>query len=273
MRRTQYTLRHYFRDWRIYLLLLLLFGLFALGLVAGIDKEYRYRTFYEKARFAIQPDFAAGYLGLEGDFESFEQVWATYIDSPELAEYYYLSALCNASFAGTITSILLSFWIIGRGIQGRHASELVIRGASRGAAYRQLLCPYYFITLLLRWGFFALCFAILSIHTEYFPPGYFQSTVLCWLLLAAADTAFFGFTASAFNPLLAMGIDMGITALGIALPKALRKLIPIAMLNEKTLWTSDSFSGSFFAAVISSGVILLVSLAAGRIAFQRKTLL
>ena len=89
------------------------------------------------------------------------------------------------------------------------------------------------------------------------------------LAFAAATVLVVAFTVYLFI----MGIDMGITALGIALPKALRKLIPIAMLNEKTLWTSDSFSGSFFAAVISSGVILLVSLAAGRIAFQRKTLL
>ena len=181
MRRTRYTLRRLFFDWRIYLLLALLFGLFALGLITGIGAEYRYRNFAEKARFAIQPDYAAGYLDLEGHFDSMEQVWAAYVDSPDCAVYYYLSALCNASLAGSLASMLFSFWIIGRGLPGRHASELLLRGASRGGAFRQLLCPYLGVSLLLRWGFFALCFAVLPIQTDYLSADYLRGTALCWL--------------------------------------------------------------------------------------------
>lgn len=273
MRRTRCTFRHLFFDWRSHLILALLFGLIALSLTIGISKEYRYRNFYEKARFAIQPDYAAGYLGLEGDFESFEQVWATYVDSPNLAEYYYLSALCNASLAGTLASILLSFWIIGRCIQERYAAELVMHGASRGAAFLQLFFPYFFANIILRWGFFALCFAIMPIHTEYFSSDYFQVSVLCWLLLSAADTAFFAFTAFAFHPFIAIGADLGVAALVLILPNVLRHLMPLSALNDKSLWMPEAFPGSLYTVAIVGGVLLLSSVCGSFLTFRNRDFL
>ena len=272
MGRTPYTLRRILGDWRFYLLLALLLGAFYFGLVGFIATPYRYRHFAEVARFANAPDVAARQMGLEGQFDSMDQVWETYVDCPERAEYYYLAALCGCSAAGTLAAVLLSFWIIGRGIQGRHASELLLRGAGRPAAFRQLLCPYLGAALLLRWGFFALCFAVMPLRTAQLPPAYFRQTVGSWLLMAAADTAFFAFTAFALHPVLALGADLGAAALALLLPASLRRLLPLAALNEQSLWKPEIFPGPLDASAAAAAVLLLASLTGAWLAFRKKDL-
>ena len=272
MGRTRYTLRRILGDWRSYLLLALVLAAFYFGLVSRLDTQYRYRHFAEIARFANVPGQAARQMGVEGRFDTMEQVWEAYVDSPDRAEYYYLALLCNASAAGTLASILFSFWIIGRSILGRHASELLLRGAGRPAAFCQLLFPYLGASLLLRWGFFALCFAVLPIRVGRFPPGYFPETALIWLLLSAADTAFFGFTAFAFHPYLALGADMGAAALALLLPGSLRRLLPLAALNETGLWKTEALPGLRQTAAIAAGVIFLASLFGAWLVFRGKDL-
>ena len=272
MGRTRYTLRRILGDWRLYLLLALLLAAFYFGLVSRLGAQYRYRHFAEIARFANVPAQAALQMGVEGQFDTMEQVWEAYVDAPDKAEYYYLALLCNASAAGTLASILFSFWIIGRSILGRHASELLLRGAGRPAAFCQLLFPYLGASLLLRWGFFALCFAVLPIRVGRFPPGYFPETALIWLLLSAADTAFFGFIAFAFHPYLALGVDMGAAVLVLLLPGSLRRLLPMAALNETGMWKMEALPGPRQAAAIVAGVIFLASLLGAWLAFRRKDL-
>lgn len=273
MGRTRYTLRRILGDWKLYLLLALLLIAFYFGLVSGIGVQYRYRRFAEVARFANVPNVAARQMGLEGDFDSMDQVWETYVDCLDRAEYYYLAALCGCSAAGTLGSVLLSFWLIGRGIQGRHASELLLRGAGRPAVFRQLLLPYLGASLLLRWGFFALCFAVMPIRTAHFPPAYFRETVGIWLLLSAADAAFFGFTAFALHPYIALGADLGAAALVLLLPASLRRLLPLAALSDKSLWKLEAFPGPLYAAAIVGGALLLASVGGSWLTFRRRDLL
>ena len=272
MGRTRYTLRSILGDWRFYLLLALLLAAFYFGLVSRLDTRYRYRHFAEIARFANVPGQAARQMGVEGRFDTMEQVWEAYVDCPERAEYYYLAVLVNASLAGSLTGVLFSFWIIGRGILGRRASQLLLRGAGRPAVFRQLLFPYLGASLLLRWGFFALCFAVLPIRVQNFPPGYFPETVLCWLLLSAADTAFFGFTAFAFHPYLALGADLGAAALVLLLPGAVRRALPLGALNDAGLWRTEALPGPRQTAAVAAGVTLLASLLGAWLAFRRKDL-
>lgn len=273
MGRTRYTLRRILGDWKLYLLLALLLIAFYFGLVSSIGVQYRYRHFAEVARFANVPNVAARQMGLEGDFDSMDQVWETYVDCLDRAEYYYLAALCGCSAAGTLGSVLLSFWLIGRGIQGRHASELLLRGAGRPAVFRQLLLPYLGASLLLRWGFFALCFAVMPIRTALFPPAYFRETVGIWLLLSAADAAFFGFTAFALHPYIALGADLGAAALVLLLPASLRRFLPLAALSDKSLWKPEAFPGPLYAAAIVGGALLLASVGGSWLTFRRRDLL
>lgn len=272
MERTRYTLRHILGDWKLYLLLVLLLNAFYFGLVGGIGVNYRYRHFAEVARFANAPNVAAKQMGLDGQFETMDQVWETYVDCLDCAENYYLAALCSCSAAGTLTSILLSFCIISRSIQARHASELLLRGAGRPAVFRQLLLPYLGASLLLRWGFFALCFAVMPIRTAHFPPAYFRETVGIWLLLSAADTAFFGFTAFAFYPYIALGVDLGAAALVLLLPASLRRLLPLSALSDKSIWKLEAFPGPLHTAAVIAGTILLASLVGARLSFHKKDL-
>jgi len=272
MGRTRYTLRYLLGDWRFYLLLALLLGAFYFGLAGSIAVPYRYRRFAEIARFANVPDVAARQMGLEGNFDSMEQVWETYVDCPEKAEYYLLAALCGCSAAGTLASVFFSLWFIGRSIRARHASELLLRGAGRAAAFRQLLCPCLGASLLLRWGFFALCFAVMPIRTGNLVPDYFRGTVVLWLLLSAADAAFFAFTAFAFRPALAIGADLGAAALVLLLPASLRRLLPLAALCDRKLWTPEAFPGVRSPAAAAALAILLVSLLGSWLAFRKKDL-
>ncbi len=272
MGRTRYSLRRILGDWRFYLLAALLLAAFYFGMVSGFSTQYRYRHFAEVARFANVPGQAARQMGVEGQFDTMEQVWEAYVDCPERAEYYYLSALCNVSAAGTLAAVLFSFWLIGRSILGRHASELLLRGAGRPAAFCQLLFPYLGTTLLLRWGFFALCFAVMPIRVRHFPPDYLRDTTVIWLLLSAADTAFFGFTAFAFHPYIAMGADLGAAALALLLPASLRRLMPLAALSDRSLWKPEAFPGPLYTAAIVGGAILLASAAGAWLAFRRKDL-
>ena len=269
---TRYTLRRILGDWRFYLLLALLLGLFYFGMVSGFKTEYRYRHFAEVARFANVPRQTARQMGLEGQFETMDEVWEAFVDRPECAEYYYLAALCSWSPAGTLASILLSFWIVGRSIRGRHASELLLRGRSRSAVFCQLLIPYWGVSLLFRWGFFALCFAVMPIRLHHFSPGYFQETAAIWLLLSAADTAFFGFTAIALPALAAVCADLGAAALALLLPASLRRLLPLAVLSDKDLWKTEAFPGTLYAAAAAAGALLLLSVAGAWLVFRKKDL-
>ena len=273
MMRTRYTLRHILGDWKLYLLLALLLGAFYFGLVSSIGVNYRYRRFAEVARFANAPNVAAKQMGLDGQFETMDQVWEAYVDCLDSAENYYLAALCGCSAAGTLASILLSFWLIGRSIQSRRASELLLRGAGRPAVFRQLLLPYLGASLLLRWGFFALCFAVMPIRTVHFPPDYLRVTVGIWLLLSAADTAFFGFAAFAFHPYAAVGADLGAAALVLLLPASLRRLLPLAALSDKSLWRPEAFPGPLYPAAIVGGALLFASVGGSWLIFRRRDIL
>ncbi len=192
MSRTGVTLRRILGDRRLYLLLAVLLFLFWAGQRMGMPAYYRHDVFEGKiARQAVHPNQAARSLGVEGQFETMEQVWEAFVDDPERAEYYYQAALLFPFFPGLLADFLLSFWLIGRSLQRRQASALLLHGAGRGAAFRQLIFPYLGAALLLRWGFFALDFLCLPIHAEHFPPGYLRASVLFWLLATGADATFF----------------------------------------------------------------------------------
>ena len=96
--------------------------------------------------------------------------------------------------------------------------------------------------------------------------------ILIWLLLSAADTAFFGFIAFAFHPYLALGVDMGAAVLVLLLPGSLRRLLPMAALNETGMWKMEALPGPRQAAAIVAGVIFLASLLGAWLAFRRKDL-
>ena len=272
MKRTGVTLRRVLGDKRLYLILALLLGLFWLSLTFNMKANYRYKTFLTLSSQAVHPNQLARSLGLEGQYETMEQVWESYVDDPDRAEYYTLSILCNASFTGTLAAILFSLWFIALGIAQGHASALLLRDASRPAAFRQLLWPCMGFTLLFRWGFFALCFAVMPVHTEYFPAPYLRCAVPVWLLLTAADTAFFSVAAFALPPAAAAAADMGAAALVLCLPRALRRLAPLTALSDKALWKPEVFPDILPAAAVAGGAVLLLSLLAARLAFRKREL-
>lgn len=272
MNRTGVTLRRILGDWRLYLAFALLTGLLWLGLTFNMKAGYRYKTFLTLASEAVHPNQIARSLGLEGQYETVEQVWETYVDDPDRAEYYTLAILCNASFTGTLAAVFFSFWLVARSIDGGHASALLLRGASRAAVFRQLLCPCLGLTLLFRWGFFALCFAVMPVHTEYFPAPYLRGVVPVWLLLSAADTAFFSVAAFALPPAAAGAADMGAAALVLCLPRELGRLAPLTALTDKALWKPSAFPGVLIAAAVAGGAVLLASLAAAWLLFRRREL-
>ena len=272
MKRTGVTLCRILGDKRLYLIFALLLGLLWLSLVFDMRANYRYKTFLDLAGQAVHPNQAARSLGMEGQFETMEQVWETYVDNPARAEYYLLTILCNASFAGTLTAILFSLWFIARGIAGRQASLLMLRGASRAAVFRQLLCPCLGLALLFRWGFFALCFAVMPVHTEYFSGDYLRGAAACWLLLSAADAAFFSIAAFALPPATAAAADMGAAALILCLPRALRRLAPLAALIDRSFWRPEAFPGALPAAAVAGGAVLVLSLLAAWLLFRKREL-
>ena len=272
MKRTSVTLRRILGDKRLYLIFALLLGLLWLSLVFNMRANYRYKTFLDLASQAAHPNQAARSLGLEGQYETMEQVWEAYVDDPGRAEYYLLTILCNASFAGTMTAILFSLWFVARGIAGRQASQLMLRGASRAAVFRQLLCPCLGFALLFRWGFFALCFAVMPVHTEYFPGDHLRIAVGCWLLLSAADTAFFSIVAFALPPAAAAAADMGAAALILCLPRARRRLAPLTVLIEKSVWKPEVFPGALPVAAVAGGAVLALSLLAAWLLFRKREL-
>ena len=272
MSRTGATLRRILGDWRLYLLLAALLFLFWAVQQMGIPANYRHDVFEGKiARQAVHPNQAARSLGLEGQFETMEQVWDAFVDDPERAEYFYLMALLADFLPGLLTNLLLSFWLIGRNLQRRQASALLLHGAGRGAAFRQLIFSYLGLALLLRWGFFAIDLLCLPIHAEYFPPGYVRVSVLRWLLVTGADAAFFAVAAFALPPLAALGADFGAAAALMLLPGPLRRLLPLGALTDASLWRPSDHSGSLPAAVCA-GAVLIASLLASWLLFRKKDL-
>ncbi len=94
MSRTSVTLRRTLGDRRLYLLLAVLLFLFWASQRMGMAANYRRDVFEGKiARQAVHPNHAARSLGVEGQFETMEQVWDAFVDDPERAEYYYHAAL------------------------------------------------------------------------------------------------------------------------------------------------------------------------------------
>ena len=273
MPRTGVTLRRILGDRRLYLLLAVLIFLFWASQRMGMAANYRHDVFETMiARQAAHPNQAARSLGVEGQFETMEQVWDAFVDDPERAEYYYRMALLSPFFPGLLANFLLSFWLIGRSLERRQASLLLLHGAGRGAAFRQLLFPYLGGALLLRWGFFALDFLCLPIHAEYFPPGYLRTTVLTCLLMTGADAAFFAVLAFALPPAAALGADLGAAAALLLLPRPLRGLLPLGALCDESLWTPSAFSESLPAAAVCAGAVLIVSLLASWLLFRKKDL-
>ncbi len=273
MSRTGVTLRRILGDRRLYLLLAVLLFLFWAGQRMGMPAYSRHDVFEGKiARQAVHPNQAARSLGVEGQFETMEQVWEAFVDDPERAEYYYQAALLFPFFPGLLADFLLSFWLIGRSLQRRQASALLLHGAGRGAAFRQLIFPYLGAALLLRWGFFALDFLCLPIHAEHFPPGYLRASVLFWLLVTGADAAFFAVPAFALPPVAALGADFGAAAALLLLPRPLRRLLPLGALSDASLWKPSAFSESLPAAAVCTGAVLIASLLASWLLFRKKDL-
>ncbi len=273
MSRTGVTLRRILGDRRLYLLLAVLLFLFWAGQRMGMPAYYRHDVFEGKiARQAVHPNQAARSLGVEGQFETMEQVWEAFVDDPERAEYYYQAALLFPFFPGLLADFLLSFWLIGRSLQRRQASALLLHGAGRGAAFRQLIFPYLGAALLLRWGFFALDFLCLPIHAEHFPPGYLRASVLFWLLATGADAAFFAVPTFALPPMAALGADFGAAAALLLLPRPLRRLLPLGALSDASLWKPSAFSESLPAAAVCTGAVLIASLLASWLLFRKKDL-
>ena len=273
MSRTSVTLRRTLGDRRLYLLLAVLLFLFWASQRMGMAANYRRDVFEGKiARQAVHPNHAARSLGVEGQFETMEQVWDAFVDDPERAEYYYHAALLFPFFPGLLANFLLSFWLIGRGLQRRQASALLLHGAGRGAAFRQTLFPYLGVALLLRWGFFALDLIFLPIHAEHFPPGFIRTTVLTWLLVTGADAAFFAVPAFALPPMAALGADFGAAAAMLLLPQPLRRLLPLGALCDASLWKPSAFSESLPTAAVCAGAVLTISLLASWLLFRKKDL-
>ena len=112
----------------------------------------------------------------------------------------------------------------------------------------------------------------MPIRLHHFSPGYFQETAAIWLLLSAADTAFFGFTAIALPALAAVCADLGAAALALLLPASLRRLLPLAVLSDKDLWKTEAFPGTLYAAAAAAGALLLLSVAGAWLVFRKKDL-
>ena len=270
MRLTGFSLRRLFGDWRFLLAFILLFFLCWWELAGGMRTTISFGAFMRAHSF-VSADSLGQSLGLTGSYDTAEAMWEAFVNDPEIAQYYYLCALCNTSLAPFIANVLLSVWIIGYGIRKRAASEMLLRGGSRRAVFLQLLLPYLFCALLVRWGVAFGCFMSFPIRWEYIPPEYRRQTVSLWLLITAEDVCLSAFIAFAVGPFAAIGLNL-CRMLEVLLPAAVRRALPFMAAGAKDLFKPENAPAALYPAAAVAAAVTAASLLGSWLVFRKKDL-
>ena len=266
LRRTVYNLRRLLGDWRFPLVLLLLFCTVLWDTTSTV-RSMSYGRFLASYG-EMSPDAVALACGLEGAYDSLDEVWEAFAARLDNAEYYFLCALCNPVLSTLLSGLFLSQWVTGLGIRRRHASELLLRGGTRRAVFFQLFLPALAAVLLVRWGVCLVCLALFPIRWQAFPVGYAVRAVRLWLLLTAAEASVYVFLAFAPHPSSAVAAALVWKIGGSLLPRELRFL----PLNVKDLWkVSEGLSELRLAPWGALGV-LLAALAGSWLLFRKRDL-
>lgn len=272
MKQTRYHLGSLLGDWRFLLAIAMLFGLLWWETVGNMPNTFSYSAFMRvHSQVGLGLEKMGESLGVDGSYDRVEDLWEAFVDDPIVAQYYYLSTLCNLVFAPLAVNALLSIWIIGQGIRGRSVSAMLLRGASRTGVFLRLLLPYLLLALLLRWGVAFCCFRFFPIRWGYFPPDYRGWTLRFWLLFTAAEACLSGFIAFAVGPLAAVGLNLSQIPLLLVL-RPVRRLIPMSALGDKELWKPGSDPAALIPAAVVAAVLILASLLGSWLVFRKKDL-
>jgi hypothetical protein len=272
LRRTAFSLGRLLGDWRFLLTFLALIGLTCWDTTSIMTRSLRYPAFMELERWAT-PDSVARSYGLEGHFESLDEVWETMNRMPEHAEYLFLCALCNPSISVILSGLILSQWAAGRGIRGSCAAALLLRGASRAEIFARFWLAALGAILLVRWLVCALCLLTFPIRWELLPPGYGARALRLWLLFTAAEAGIYVFFAFALRPFAAVSTQLGLMILSmLLLPGGVRRYLPSSALGNKRLWRPEESLVPLTGPALAAGALLLLSLAGSWLAFRKKEL-
>ncbi len=272
LRQTAYQLGRLLRDWRFLLTFLALIGLVYWDTASTMTYSLYYPAFMKLERWNT-PDGVALAYGLDGHYESLDEVWETMDRLPERAEYLFLCAFCNPSLGVILSGFILSQWAAGQGIRNGCASALRLRGASRPEVFAGFYLTALGAILLVRWLVCAFCLLTFPIRWELLPPGYGTRALRLWLLFTAAEAGTYVFFAFALGPFAAVSTHLGLMILAmLALPGSVRRYLPSSALANKKLWQHTEALAPLTGPAISAAVILLASLLGAWLVFRKKEL-
>ena len=272
LRRTAYSLHRLLGDWRFLLTFLALLGLIYWDTTSTMTRSLYYSAFIELERWNT-PDGVALAYGLEGHYDSLDDVWETMKDMPEHGEYLFLCALCNPSLSVILAGLCFSLWAAGQGVRGPCAAVLRMRGASRPEVFAHFFLAALGAILLARWLVCAFCLLTVPIRWELLPPGYGARALPLWLLFTAAEAGIYIFFAFALRPFAAASTHLGLMILNmLLLPGRIRRYIPSSALANKKLWMPEASLRPLRGPALAAGAILLLSLLGSWLVFRKKEL-
>ena len=270
MHMTGYALRRLFGDWRF---LLLLPGLLLLLFsdAASSVNSMSYDRFIGVYR-AISPDNVALAYGLEGHYETLDEVWAAFSVTAYASEYYFLCAFFNVDLSGFLCNFFLSLWIVWQSIRGRCASALIRHGDGRFAVFARLAVIALGMILLLRCLICAFCLRVFPIRWESLDPAYVRRVLGLWLLFLAAEASVYVCLSFALPPFAAFSAAVVFNLSPAFLPAYFRRFFPSFVTTNKQLWRTDAASALLRPPAVAAAVVLGASLLGAWLVFRKKEL-
>ena len=270
MRMTGYALRHLFGDWRFPALLLCL-CLLLFSDAASTVNSMSYNRFIGVYN-AISPDKVALAYGLEGHYETMDEVWDAFQGTDYASEYYFLCAFFNVNISGFLCNVSLALWVVWQGVRGRCASALLQHGCSRFGVFARLAFTALGVILLLRCLICAFCLRVFPIRWERLDIAVVRRVMGLWLLFMVGETSVYLCMSFALPPFAAVVAGIAFNLSPALLPPSFHRFLPSFVTTNKQLWMSDSAPALLRGPALATAVILILALTGAWLAFRKKEL-
>ncbi len=267
---TGYALRHLFGGWRFPAQLLCL-CLLLFSDAASTVNSMSYNRF-NGVYNALPPDKVALAYGLEGHYETLEEVWDAFHRTADASEYYFLCAFFNSDLSGFLCSLSLCLWVVLQGVRGRCASALLQRGCSRFGVFARMAFPVMGMILLLRGLICAFCLYVFPLRWELLDIAVVHRVTGLWLLFIAGEASVYLFLSFALTPFAAVAAGLAFNLCPALLPPSLRRFLPSFVTTNKQLWRSDAAPALLRGPAAAAAVILVLALTGAWLAFRKKEL-
>ncbi len=270
MRMTGYALRHLFGDWRFPALLLCLCLLLFSDAASTVNSMsyHRFMGVYN----AISPDKVALAYGLEGHYETLDEVWDAFQRTADASEYYFLCALFNVNISGFLCNVSLALWVVRQGVHGRCASALLRHGCSRFGVFARLTFAAMGVILLLRCLICAFCLRVFPVRWELLDIAVVYRALGLWLLFLAGEASVYLCMAFALPPFAAVCAGVAFNLSPALLPPSFHRFLPSFVTTNKQLWRSDSAPALLRGPAVAAAVILVLALTGAWLVFRKKEL-